>query len=122
MNYPAIVLEHFYAPRGQRCNSALDDEYCLFESGRAGSLDSFRLTLTLEGAKITGACFKALGCPYLIALLSYLCERLIGEELAYLKALSFTELVAQFEIPRTKWYLVTKVLDCLREGNNDHEK
>lgn len=112
MNYSSIVIDHFEKPRNVVISC---DEAALH--GRAGSKAAGVLVefcLDVTDGKIDHAGFRAWGCPYTIAVASWLTEQLPGQRLDQVQSLDLDAIASQLSLPAEKWHCVLTAEDALR--------
>ena len=128
MMYSDLVFDHFDRPRNA---GALDASMERVVSGRAGSVETgaqVEIDLSLDGARIAEARFRAFGCPHLIASASWLTCRVKGQEIRELKELQPLEIAEVLGLPQNKLGLMLILEDALRaaiaaaESLNDDDK
>ena len=112
MQYNALVEDHFRRPR-----NAADSPCALQVCGEAGSVERgtwLLFQLDLDGREIERARFRAYGCPYAIALGSWLTEHLPGRTLTRTFTLDRENIVAELALPIEKSHCVIVAEDALR--------
>lgn len=117
MNYSNIVIDHFEQPRNVVTGCA---ETSL--SGRAGSKDAgawIEFCLTVTAGKIDHVGFRAWGCPYTIALGSWLTEQLPGQRVDDIQSLDLDAIAAKLEFPAEKWHCILAAEDALRAATTE---
>ena len=78
-------------------------------------MDRIRLTLRVEGDRVSDARVKASGCPPTIAAASVLTELIIGRELAELDAMTRRQIAdALGRLPATKQHCASLAIEALR--------
>ncbi|NNF61648.1 MAG: Fe-S cluster assembly scaffold IscU [Gammaproteobacteria bacterium] len=112
MNYSELVIDHFEQPR----NVLVDcREHSLH--GTAGSKSAGRLVefcLEVSGNVIRHAGFRAWGCPYTIAVASWLTEQLPDRHVDEVQTLDLDAIAAELDLPAEKWHCVLIAEDALR--------
>ena len=78
-------------------------------------LDRIKLTIRVNGARLTHAMVKAQGCPPTIAAASALTELIIGRSLEEVQSLTRKEVVQSLgRLPAAKMHCASLAIDALR--------
>lgn len=112
MQYNALVEDHFNRPRNP-AQGPCEQSVC----GQAGSVERgtwIEFQLNMDGDEISSARFRAYGCPYTIALASWLTEYLPGRELAENIVLDRHAITQALALPVEKLHTVLVAEDALR--------
>lgn len=103
MSYNPLVEELFFHPKH---NGVLDVNQPLTISVRQGITGSAMLDLYLacnQQGKIERACFKAIGSPFLLASLEWICRESQGSMLKHHLLLDHKQLIKKLEIPKNRY-------------------
>jgi NifU-like protein involved in Fe-S cluster formation len=73
-----------------------------------------QMQLYVVEGHIKDSCFKILGCPCCIAVMSYLCEQLINQPVSVLEAIHGEQIIEYFSLPREKYYCALLGEDVVR--------
>ncbi|MEK6300202.1 MAG: iron-sulfur cluster assembly scaffold protein [Acidobacteriota bacterium] len=110
--YTSQVADHIAHPRnvGELLNPSsvgdVTNEVCL---------DRIKLTIVVEGARVTDAKVKARGCPPTIAAASSLTELIIGRSLAEVQLLTRKDIIESLgRLPAAKMHCASLAIDALR--------
>lgn len=83
-------------------------------------LDRIRLTIRVDGERLTDAKVKAQGCPPTIAAASMLTELIIGRSLAEAQSLTRKDVVESLgRLPAAKMHCASLAIDALRAAIDD---
>ena len=78
-------------------------------------LDRIKLTIRVDGSRLTDAKVKAQGCPPTIAVASVLTELIIGRSLEEIQSLSRKEIIQPLgRLPAAKTHCASLAIDALR--------
>jgi len=78
-------------------------------------LDRIKLTIAVDGAKLTQAKVKAQGCPPTIAAASALTELIIGRSIADVRSIARKDLIDSLgRLPAAKMHCASLAIDALR--------
>lgn len=112
--YSPQIAEHIANPRnvGEIENPSgvgdVTNEVCL---------DRIRLTVRVEGARLTDAKVRASGCPPTIAAASALTELIIGRSLREIEALTRNDIASALgHLPPAKAHCTALAIDALRDA------
>lgn len=115
LGYNEQVLKHFFKPA---CIQELDsvEPILRVRSGHCDLGEAVEIGIILaDGGIVKQVYFKALGCPYLIACLSYLCGYLKGNSIAKIGQLDESKLIDLFSMPRNKQHVAFFCMDCMHK-------
>lgn len=101
MNYNKIVEKNFFEPKhvGQLASKGVNSLNCHIHKKAKGSHFDLYLASNEQG-KLSIACFRAYGSPYLIAALEYVCQVLEGSSIDEHPKVTYISLVQQLELPK----------------------
>ena len=80
----------------------------------SGELVIFQVKADSNNSPID-ARFQVLGCGYMIALVSWLSEKIVAGEFAKLENLTMQQLVDEFELPKHKYHSAICLLDICKQ-------
>jgi len=112
--YTPQVADHIANPRNV---GELDNPSGVGDVINEACKDRIRLTIGVEGSRITEARVKAQGCPPTIAAASALTELIIGRTTAELETFSRKDVLdALGHLPPSKKHCAALAVDALREA------
>lgn len=110
--YTRQVADHIASPRNV---GELEEPSGTGDVTNAVCMDRIRLTIQVEGDRLTDARVKAQGCPPTIAAASVLTELIIGRTLADLELLDRKDVTnALGRLPAAKTHCAVLAVDALR--------
>ncbi len=110
--YSPQIAEHIANPRNV---GELDNPSGVGDVTNDVCLDRIRLTVIVEGGRLTDAKVKASGCPPTIAAASVLTELIIGRSLEELRSLTRKDIAeALGRLPPAKGHCSSLAIDALR--------
>jgi nitrogen fixation NifU-like protein len=110
--YSPQVTEHIANPRNV---GELESPSGIGDVTNEVCLDRIRLTVRIEGDRLTDAKVKASGCPPTIAAASVLTELIIGRTLEEIRSLTRNDIAnALGHLPPAKAHCTALALDALR--------
>lgn len=110
--YTRQVADHIASPRNV---GELEDPSGTGDVTNAVCMDRIRLTIYIEGDRLTDARVKAQGCPPTIAAASVLTELIIGRTLAELELLDRKDVIdALGRLPAAKVHCAILAIGALR--------
>jgi len=110
--YSAQIAEHIANPRNV---GELENPSGIGDVTNEVCLDRIRLTVRLEGRRLTEAKVKASGCPPTIAAASVLTELIIGRSLQELESVTRKDIAhALGHLPPAKLHCAALAIDALR--------
>jgi NifU-like protein involved in Fe-S cluster formation len=80
----------------------------------SGELVIFQMMVNSDNLPIE-ARFQVMGCGYMIALVSWLSERIVAGKFATLENLTVQQLVDEFELPKHKYHSAMCLLDISQQ-------
>jgi len=111
MNYNKLVERCFFQPEHVGVLDSSQAGVCHSRTGDASRGDYFDLYLCCEkSGLILKACFKAYGCPYLIAGLEWICGQLEGSSISEHPRIDYKALVQLLDMPR-RYYPVALLVE-----------
>lgn len=111
MRYPEPVLRHFREPRNV---GPLQGAACRGEAGSAAQGTRVVFEAEVAAGRVRRLCFRALGCPYVIAACSRVTEVLSGAPVADLARFDPAGLAAELGLPPARLGSLLVVQDALR--------
>lgn len=115
--YSSQIAEHVANPRNV---GELDRPSGIGDVTNEVCLDRIKLTLRIDGERLTDAKVKANGCPPTIAAASVLTELIIGRSLQELRALTRKDVTeALGHLPPAKAHCAVLAIDALRAALDD---
>lgn len=117
MMYNKIVQECFFSPVhvGIIALDAPLSVHCRSPETGKGVLIDFYLQCTADKI-VHKACFKAIGNPYVIASLEWLCRQIEGKNLDQLPPINYQMLVNELEIINTQYPVAIQVESVYKEA------
>lgn len=115
--YTPQVAEHIANPRNV---GELENPSGTGDVTNQVCMDRIRLTVQIEGDRLSDVRVKALGCPPTIAAASVLTELIIGRTLAELDVMTKQEIVdALGRLPAAKQHCASLAIEALRAALTD---
>tara|TARA_B110000879_G_scaffold184405_1_gene244006 strand:- start:906 stop:1271 length:366 start_codon:yes stop_codon:yes gene_type:complete len=116
VSYNELVRQHFFEPKHAFSSNDNKEDFILASKGAIalGDAVEFYLQCDLNTKQIKQLKFKAYGNPYLIAAMSYWCERLQNKPLKEAENFSAQTLIDELALPKTKYYVAYMVEDALK--------
>lgn len=117
MMYNKVVQDCFFLPKHVGVLDLTASFTVHFGSSQINqSMTKIELYLQCtESALVYKACFKAIGNPYVIASLEWLCRQIEGRELSQLPAINYQILVKELDIPTHQYPIALQVEDVYKE-------
>ena len=113
---PTLIEQHFLQP--QQVGS-FDDKQKNIVSAMLGAPSTggvVKLQLQLIGDGIIDARFKAYGCPYTIAIMSWLTGQIKDKKIQDAMALTAADIATQLQLPKTKAHCAMLAEDVLNQA------
>jgi len=118
--YSRQIAEHIAKPRNV---GELENPSGIGDVTNEVCLDRIKLTVRVEGERLTDARVKASGCPPTIAAASVLSELIIGRSLQELQILSRKDITAALgHLPPAKAHCAVLAIDALRAAIAEFER
>ena len=118
--YSPQVASHIANPRNV---GELDNPTGTGDVTNEVCMDRIRLTVRIEGGRLSDARVKASGCPPTIAAASALTELVIGRPLAELESLNRADIInALGRLPAAKQHCAILAIEALRAALEDSRK
>jgi NifU-like protein involved in Fe-S cluster formation len=118
--YSPQVAEHIANPRNV---GELDNPSGTGDVTNEVCMDRIRLTVRVEGGRVSAARVKASGCPPTIAAASALTELIIGREAAELDTLAREDVInALGRLPSAKMHCASLAIEALRAAIEDSKR
>ena len=116
MMYNKIVEDCFFSPIHVGMLDLTKDHTSHVGIGKKGkgTVIDFYLQCNANGL-IERACFKAIGNPYTIAALEWLCRQLEGAQLMELPVINYQTMIKILAIPRHQYPAAVQVEDVFKE-------
>ena len=115
--YTPQIAEHITNPRNV---GELEDPSGTGDVINQVCMDRIRLTVRVEGERLSDARVKAEGCPPTIAAASVLTELIIGRAVAELETMTRQDVAdALGRLPATKQHCASLAIEALRAALND---
>lgn len=116
MMYNKSVQDCFFLPRHIGVLDLKSPYTVHYRSGQQNQINIIDLYLQcFENKKISRACFKANGNPYMIAALEWLCRQIEGRDLKDLPVFSYQVLIKELEIPIHQYPVALQVEGIYKE-------
>jgi nitrogen fixation NifU-like protein len=110
--YSPQIAEHIANPRNV---GEIDNPSGVGDVTNEVCLDRIRLTIRLEGERITDAKIKASGCPPTLAAASVLTELIIGKSIGQIETLARNDIATALgHLPPAKAHCSALAIDALR--------
>lgn len=110
--YSPQIAEHIANPRNV---GEIDNPSGVGDVTNEVCLDRIRLTIRLEGGRITDAKIKASGCPPTLAAASVLTELIIGKSISQIETLARNDIATALgHLPPAKKHCSALAIDALR--------
>ncbi len=116
MMYNQIVEQYFFYPEHTGVIDLSNPLSAHLRRGQRqqGMLIDFYMQCAGDGL-IQKVCFKAMGNPYTIASLEFLCRHLEGENISSLPEFNYSMLVKIMDIPNTQYPVALQVEEIYKE-------
>lgn len=113
-----LLADHMQHPRNEGQLPGATGRSILTNTMRG---DALRLSVQLEGGRVVQARYQAFGNPVLRAVLSFLTECMVGQEVATAADIRAEELVHTLRIPPAHAYCAILAIDAMLRAFQDHQ-
>lgn len=116
MMYNKLVLDYFFNPKhvGILDKHQADIVHCSIVQAKQNTRMDLFWRIDKKGL-IQRSCYKAVGSPYSIAALEWLCRQVEGKFLSDLPQLDYQALIEQLEIPKLQYPAAVQVEALFRD-------